>query len=136
VNSVAKDDVIWVTPTVEGVPLNMELETGSAVTIISKADYKHKFCNMKLRDTELRLRTYTGEKIKPLGVLIVTVEINNQTQRLDVVVVDRRQYPIIWKRLAECSTVKLEGDRNSFSKSNKRASKRGGKYFEEVLRSV
>ena len=27
VNSVAKDDVIWVTPTVEGVPLKMERDT-------------------------------------------------------------------------------------------------------------
>jgi len=114
VNCVGKDDVIWVTPVVEGIPVKMELDTGSAVTIISKEDYEEKFNTLKLQATDMRLRTYTGEKIKPLGVLRVTVEINNQREKLSLVVVDRGSTPLFgrdwlkvlklnWKGIAQLS---------------------------------
>ena len=72
----------------------MELDRGSAVTIISTENYKDKSSNMQVRDRDLRLRTYRGEKMKPLGMLPVTEEISNQTQRLDLVVVDRGSTPV------------------------------------------
>ena len=36
-------EVIWVTPQVSGVNLKMELDTGSALSVISNADYKRLF---------------------------------------------------------------------------------------------
>lgn len=88
----------------------MELDTGSAVTLISK----EKFSTVKLEDTNMRLRTYTGENIKPLGVLTVTVKINSQMQKLSLVVVDRGNTPLFgrdwlkmlklnWREIAQLS---------------------------------
>ncbi|KAJ8346761.1 hypothetical protein SKAU_G00281620 [Synaphobranchus kaupii] len=51
--------IIWVTPEVEGVKLKMELDTGSALSIISHKDYVKNFPNVKLKPTPVMLKTYT-----------------------------------------------------------------------------
>lgn len=71
-------DVIWLTPKVNGVPLKMELDTGSALSIISSKDYKAKFPDAKLSRTTVKLKTYTDEKVTPLGKLKVKVKYKNQ----------------------------------------------------------
>ena len=54
-----KDSTIWVTLSINGTPLRMELDTGSAVSIISKGDYLHKFSKLELHPTRMQLQTYT-----------------------------------------------------------------------------
>ena len=50
VNSVGnKADVIWVTPAVDGRPLKMELDTGSAVSVIPYKQFKKLFSLKKLQ---------------------------------------------------------------------------------------
>ncbi|KAL9967300.1 hypothetical protein ACROYT_G025499 [Oculina patagonica] len=58
-------NAIWVDLKVEGKPLKMELDTGSAVSIIPHDLYIEKFNNKPLHKTELMLKTYTGENIVP-----------------------------------------------------------------------
>lgn len=60
--------VIWVAPTVNGVKINMELDTGSGLTVMSKDDFKRYFPNDKLKETDMTLRTYSGEVIRPCGL--------------------------------------------------------------------
>lgn len=74
---------IWVTPEIEGKKLKMELDTGSALSIISLKDYKKKFANVKLKRTPLLLKTYTGEKIAPAGKIKVKVKYENKKNSLD-----------------------------------------------------
>ena len=50
-----KDSTIWVTLSINGTPLRMELDTGSAVSIISKGDYLHKFSKLELHPTRMKL---------------------------------------------------------------------------------
>lgn len=47
-NSVDKksSEIIWITPSINGIPLKMELDTGSAVSVISNKDYKTHFGNI------------------------------------------------------------------------------------------
>ena len=71
-------NVIWVDLKVEGKPLKMELDTGSAVSIMPRDLYKEKFNDKPLYKTELVLKTYTGETIVPLGVLKANVEYKDQ----------------------------------------------------------
>jgi hypothetical protein len=42
-----RNKAIFVAPKVDGVTLNMELDTGSAVSVIAKDDYIKKFPNVK-----------------------------------------------------------------------------------------
>ena len=62
-------EVIWVTPQVSGIHLKMELDTGSAISVISNADYKRLFPDLPLLKTSVRLKTYTGEQGAPTANL-------------------------------------------------------------------
>ena len=62
---------------VQVIRLRMELDTGSAVTVIQHKLYEQLFTHVPLNKTNLRLQTYTKEKISPGGVLSVKVKLNH-----------------------------------------------------------
>ena len=62
------------------------MDTGAAVTLISEQAAKS-IPRIKLRKTDNRLTTYTGEKIKVCGECSVVVEYNNQEYQLSLLVV-------------------------------------------------
>ena len=70
----SSNDVIWVNVNVENQPLSMELDTGSAVSILPYDIFLAKFRDKKLEKTSTVLRTYNGEQIVPVGCLTVQVE--------------------------------------------------------------
>ena len=53
----------------------MELDTGSAVSIITHELYMKIFTDIPLQKTELLLKTYTGENITPVGGLKANVKV-------------------------------------------------------------
>ena len=75
----------------------MELDTGSAVSVISKKDYDSFFRKLTLKPTSILLKTYTGEKVVPIGVLSVQVEHNKQVDVLDLYVLEKGGAPL-WGR--------------------------------------
>ena len=91
-------NVIWVDLKVEGKPLKMELDTGSAVSIIPHDLYKEKFNGKPLYKTELMLKTYTGENIVPLGVLKTNVEYKDQQPLLLDLYVVKHKGPVLMRR--------------------------------------
>ena len=48
-------DVIWVEPEIEGRPLKMELDTGSAISVIPYNQYKELFSDVKLNRSRVTL---------------------------------------------------------------------------------
>ncbi len=72
---------------VEGKPLTMELDTGAAVSIISEDTRKSMFPQLKLRKSDIVLRTYTNESMQVTGQLHVHVQYGSQTHPLVLVVV-------------------------------------------------
>ena len=84
------NDIIWVNLDVDGKPLKMELDTGSAVSTISFDLYQQKFNRLPLHKTGLSLKTYTGENIMPVGELKVPVDYQNQREVLDLYVVKNK----------------------------------------------
>ena len=54
-------NIISVSPKVNGTPLRVELDTGSAVFVIKQFDEYF---------TSLILKTYSGEEISPLGIML------------------------------------------------------------------
>lgn len=81
VTASARSTPIMVEVQVQGTPLSMELDTGAAVSIISRSLHKRLFPSLRLEKTPLRLRTYTGQVIKPNGVLHVNVESSNTEKK-------------------------------------------------------
>ena len=71
-------------------PLDMEVDTGAAFSLISEATFSKLWGSdptPPLQPSGLPLRTYTGEPIRVLGSAIVTVKDNEQEAKLPLLVV-------------------------------------------------
>ena len=77
---------ISVTMEVENRELVMELDTGSAVSVIGEKKYHEQLRHVPFESTTLQLHTYTGETVKPLGVLSVRVRYGEQSKHLQLYV--------------------------------------------------
>ena len=58
----------------------MELDTGSAVSVMSKGVYQEYLRHVPLKDASLKLRTNTGEPGEPMGFCNVTVQYKGRTE--------------------------------------------------------
>ncbi len=69
---------ICLRPKVEGKILEMELDTGAAVSLISRELYNAQLAHKPLCTTDVILKTYTGEVVSPVGVIEVKVKLNKK----------------------------------------------------------
>ena len=83
-----KDQVIWVSPEVQGRVVKMELDTGSAVSVLPYKQYKEHFGHVKLAKSLVTLKTYTGQKITPKGKMKCIVKFKGQEEELTLQVVE------------------------------------------------
>lgn len=74
---------------VEGQILMMEIDTGSALSCISKQTYEMYIGTLPLEQCRLSLRFYDGSKIKPLGYVKANVHYNKVNKILDLYVIDK-----------------------------------------------
>ena len=89
VNNVSdKDHVIWVNPEVQGRVIKVELDTGSAVSVLPYKQYKKHFGHVKLAKSLVTLKTYTGQKITPRGEMKCNVKFRGQEKELTLQVVE------------------------------------------------
>ena len=80
---------IIVTLELNGKSVDMEVDTGAAVSLMSKATQKKLFPQAKLQKTTLRLQTYiTAETLSVLGTLEVLVNYGNYMGKHILVVVN------------------------------------------------
>ena len=67
----------------------MEIDTGASFSVINEKTYQQ-ICrgkeNLELKESNISLRTYTGEKICPKGITEVVIEYNNQVNHLPLLV--------------------------------------------------
>eukprot|EP00731_Ephydatia_muelleri_P000765 Em0001g765a len=69
----------------------MEVDTGAVASIISECTYRRQWSKQKrplLQRTDVHLRTYTGEKINIKGKISLSVQYDNETLSLDLLVVE------------------------------------------------
>ena len=79
-------DPVYVHMLINGKKLSMELDTGAEVSIILEKTRKEIFPEVKLRPSELKLKTYTNEPMKVTGTLKVKVQYEDQFQKLVLVI--------------------------------------------------
>ena len=71
--------------TLEGKVLDMEVDTGASLSLISEATFKSLWdasAAPALQESTVKLRTYTEEEIAVLGCILVTAGTNGQQARL------------------------------------------------------
>ena len=101
------NDIIWVKPTVNGAPLKMELDKGAALTVISKDDFTEHFGKAKYDPTKRTFRTYSGEKLFPLGIFEAGVKVKDSVKHLPLYIVKTGGPPLfgsVWMDAFFCPT--------------------------------
>ena len=123
-------DVIWVDVVIDKIELKMELDTGSAVSVMAKRDFDRYFPDMDLHKTKDRLRKYTCEKIIPVGVARVNVGVeSNQAKEMDLYVVEKGYSPLLgrdWFRKLPLNLKKIANISPSHSQSTEAVPKMDG----------
>ncbi|CAG2199396.1 GALNT [Mytilus edulis] len=119
----SNQDSIWITPNVHGKEIRMELDTGSAVSVISALDYDKYFQNEKLESANVTLKTYSGELLIPTGYMNVQVKYNGQCENLKLYVVQKggpalfgrdwlRKINLDWKNLKWINKISVSRNSN------------------------
>ncbi|XP_077498766.1 uncharacterized protein LOC144109867 [Amblyomma americanum] len=75
---------------IDGILVNMELDTGAAVSVMSKTQFCQLFPSAVLEPSTVQLRTYTGALVRPQGVSSVNVQHDDHSAILPLYVVDRK----------------------------------------------
>ncbi|XP_046565949.1 uncharacterized protein K02A2.6-like [Haliotis rubra] len=88
-NSIDEDKQYLGLPSSGRAELKMELDTGSAYSIISLEEYKKRFAKIPMNTTEVILKTYTQEPVRPEGTLNVAVQYNGVHYNLKLFVPQR-----------------------------------------------
>ena len=69
-------------------PVFMELDTGSAVTLVSEHTYKSKWPETSLQISSVKLCTYSNESLEVLGQIEATIQYNEQIAKVPLIVED------------------------------------------------
>ena len=70
-----------------GQPLQMEVDTGAAISLVSKATFETLLPGRALRAVDMKLRSYAGELIPVVGSIDIDVKYKEQTAKLPLLVV-------------------------------------------------
>ena len=73
--------------TIQDQVIDLELDTGASMSVINENTYNQLKNNAVLKKTQMILRTYSGEKIIPIGMIDVSVIYQNREHKLPLVVV-------------------------------------------------
>ena len=124
------NDPMYVSPRVNGGSCRMQIDTGSARSIITLSEFKDKFPGQELKKTSVMFKTYTGQLVQPNGKFIAHVKLHGQKRKLPLFVVPNGSNALLgrdWLRelqlnWAEVKAVSIAESINSVS-ANKQAHK-------------
>jgi hypothetical protein len=88
-------EIIWIEPTVNGKHLKMELDTGSARSVISREDFVKHFKGLKLEKSDITLKMYSGGVINPLGCVQVSVILKGIEETVPLYIVQNGGPPLL-----------------------------------------
>ena len=106
VNSLYKSE-ISVPLKIENQECSLQLDTGCALSLAPQTFYEQFCSHIPLKPTAVRLSTYTGEKIQPLGQINVNVTYAGTQQSLQTGSTTGL-WCLIWKKLAKVYKARLE----------------------------
>ena len=73
---------IMVPVKVNGISFSMELDTGASVSIMSEEACRRRFPKVPLEESQIKLKTYTGEALEIIRQALVEVTYQDQTTKL------------------------------------------------------
>ena len=88
INSPAPTKPIMLKVVINNQTVSMELDTGSAVTLVSELTFKSKWPNTPLQVSIVKLRTYCNVSLQVLGQIESNIQYNKQVIELPLIVVE------------------------------------------------
>ncbi|KAJ8021906.1 hypothetical protein HOLleu_39239 [Holothuria leucospilota] len=120
-----------VTVTIDGKPLEMEVDTGASMTIIPEEVYQKQFGHVPLQSTSLQFKTYSGEKLDVMGEGSVTVQYCQQKASLPLIVAKvKGQPPVLGRNWLEV----LKLDWNSIFKMSSSQFQNANSELDKILK--
>ena len=95
-------------PTINGTPIRLDLDTGSARSIILDCLYLHNLSRLPLSPTSVVLKPCSVERIKPLGGHLCGRQVKRPTPRRQGSRCKDRRTATVWTRLAAAHQINLE----------------------------
>ena len=86
-NSNSKSHPYVVNVEVSGKPLQMEIDTGASLTLVSERTFQEYWPSMALSPTGVKLHSYSGESVPVVGTAQVNVKYQGQVATLPLIVV-------------------------------------------------
>lgn len=87
--SLSKYKPVCIKLMVENNVLAMEIDTGTALSCVSKSVYNQLFNHLEIRSCQLELKFYDGSTVRPLGYIITEVCYNGINKRLDLYILEK-----------------------------------------------
>ena len=78
--------------------IKMEIDTGSGVSIVSENIYENNFSDFPLKQTEIKLKSYSGQKIEIVGQCEVPVKYGTAEQKILPLIVVKGNGPSLLGR--------------------------------------
>ncbi|KAK3100621.1 hypothetical protein FSP39_022706 [Pinctada imbricata] len=82
-------EVISIPIELNGRPMKMELDTSAAVSVMPKKKFRENFANVKIYPSDITLKTYSGEELKPAGYALMNVKYHDQVHTLKLYVLQK-----------------------------------------------
>lgn len=79
---------VSLTINIDGVKLKMEVDTGTAISCISKHTYDSYFSHRPIEECTTRLKFYDGSRIRPLGYIKPDVRYGTERRSLELFVIE------------------------------------------------
>lgn len=106
-NCSGKGPAPWkVTVKIQGVPIEMEVDTGATYSVISEELVKKLTVPLEVKASPIQLKSYTGQVIRVMGEAQVTVEYGDQVHKLKLVVVPGKNSALLGRDWL--SSIKLD----------------------------
>ncbi|XP_062550294.1 uncharacterized protein K02A2.6-like [Armigeres subalbatus] len=104
---------IFLSVRVGGSLMKFEVDSGSPVSLISNADRIKYLKDLPLKQTDIQLRSYCGNKIGVFGVIETEVVVKGQSNQMRLFVVDAKRHPLLgreWMRALRIDWNNIMGD--------------------------
>ena len=97
INSVTSkcNDAIYATHKVNGIHMKMQIDTGSAKSLMTLNDFEKNFPDVRLRKTSTMFKTYTGECVQHVGKFMADVKLHSQHRKLPLYVIETGSNPLL-----------------------------------------
>jgi len=117
---------------IEKILIDMELGSGAGRSIIPFKFYKKYWSKLKVIPSLIKLKTYNGEIIDPIGEVMVVVEYKNKKEQCNLLIVENGCRPLLGRDLMSLFGIQLV-DVSNITVNNLALLKEFGELFKEEL---